>query len=325
MKLVIDTREKDLIKLLKALNSEQKKQIDIDVKPLDLGDVIFYDKFDKEILVIERKSVNDLAGSIRDGRYNEQSLRLTNWDAIHNHNIVYLIEGQMRSLNSKYNKITPDILYSTMCSLFFHKGFSIFRSNDVMETANVIMRFFYKIQKETKRKPYYDIIHTEQNVESQIETVKNEEDFSQPNYKNGEKEKNKIVVDKLENVKSGIKNNNKNSINQNLCSKCGLGVNSQEYVSVIKKVKKDNITPENIGAIILSQIPGISSVTSLTIMDKFGSLYDLMLALKEDGNCMNGLTYTTKSGQIRRISHKSIESVKKFLLYKRETGINIDV
>jgi ERCC4-type nuclease len=321
MKLVIDTREKDLIKLLKALNSEQKKQIDIDVKPLDLGDVIFYDKSGKEILVIERKSVNDLAGSIRDGRYNEQSLRLTNWDAIHNHNIVYLIEGQMRSLNSKYNKITPDILYSTMCSLFFHKGFSIFRSNDVMETANVILRFFYKIQKETKRKPYYDIIQPEQNVESQIENSKNQESFTQSDSKNGEKEKNKIVVDKIENIKTG----NKISNNTNLCSKCGLGVNSQEYVSVIKKVKKDNITPENIGAIILSQIPGISSVTSLTIMDKFGSLYDLMLALKEDGNCMNGLTYTTKSGQIRRISHKSIESVKKFLLYKRETGINIDV
>ena len=40
---------------------------------------------------------------------------------------------------------------------------------------------------------------------------------------------------------------------------------------VVKKVKKENITPENIGEIILSQIPGVSSHTSQIIMNKFGS------------------------------------------------------
>ena len=41
--------------------------------------------------LIERKSLNDLESSIKDGRYNEQSLRLDKYD-LANHNIYYLIE-----------------------------------------------------------------------------------------------------------------------------------------------------------------------------------------------------------------------------------------
>ena len=52
MKIVIDNREKDLIKLLTALNKDEKKPFEIDVQQLDLGDVIFYDKTGKEVLVI---------------------------------------------------------------------------------------------------------------------------------------------------------------------------------------------------------------------------------------------------------------------------------
>ena len=43
----------------------------------------------------------------------------------------------------------------------------------------------------------------------------------------------------------------------------------KKYVDVIKKEKKKNITPENIGEIILSQIPGVSSHTSKVIMKNF--------------------------------------------------------
>ena len=48
-------------------------------------------------------------------------------------------------------------------------------------------------------------------------------------------------------------------------------------MDVIKK-EKENITPENIGEIILSQIPGVSSHTSKVIMNKYGSLYGLYVS-----------------------------------------------
>ena len=55
----------------------------------------------------------------------------------------------------------------------------------------------------------------------------------------------------------------------------------KDYVSVVKKVKKENITPENIAEIMLCQIPGISSVTALAIMDKFKTLPNLIQEVQQ--------------------------------------------
>lgn len=44
---------------------------------LPLGDIILHDPVsDKDIVLFERKTLNDLAASIQDGRYKEQSFRL---------------------------------------------------------------------------------------------------------------------------------------------------------------------------------------------------------------------------------------------------------
>ena len=71
-------------------NSEYN--VEIKSESLPLGDIIF-EKDKNEIIMIERKTWKDLAASIRDGRYNEQSFRLNECD-IHNHNIIYLIEKE---------------------------------------------------------------------------------------------------------------------------------------------------------------------------------------------------------------------------------------
>ena len=91
MLIEVDYREKKLIKLLKSLlNLYKFKNIEIEVKNLPLGDIIIKEDENSELLIIERKSINDLASSIRDGRYKEQSLRLSN-TGLHNHRIIYLI------------------------------------------------------------------------------------------------------------------------------------------------------------------------------------------------------------------------------------------
>ena len=91
----------------------------------------------------------------------------------------------------------------------------------------------------------------------------------------------------------------------------------QDYCEVSKKVKKNNITPDNIGSIILSQIPGVSSVTALVIIEHFGSLYKLFESLKEDDSCLRELTYITKDGKTRHLSSTAIKNVRKYLLYIR--------
>ena len=89
MKLVIDYREKKLINLVNSIKLMNVKYnpIEVVVENLPLSDVIIKDAKNNEKILIERKTINDLASSIQDGRYNEQSYRLTNCN-IHNHNIL---------------------------------------------------------------------------------------------------------------------------------------------------------------------------------------------------------------------------------------------
>ena len=69
----IDVRENKLITLLENMLLEKSLKIEIQKEQLTIGDIILEHKDNK--LVIERKSVNDLAYSISDGRYMEQSFR----------------------------------------------------------------------------------------------------------------------------------------------------------------------------------------------------------------------------------------------------------
>ena len=76
MKIIIDNRERELVKLLKAFSDNNGFNFVIEVEKLDLGDIIIKDDNDNTKLIIERKTISDLAASIRDGRYKEQSYRL---------------------------------------------------------------------------------------------------------------------------------------------------------------------------------------------------------------------------------------------------------
>jgi crossover junction endonuclease MUS81 len=84
----------------------------------------------------------------------------------------------------------------------------------------------------------------------------------------------------------------------------------QNYCVVVKKTKKDNITPQNIGEILLCQIPSISSTTAIAIMKHFDTFPHLMDALKTDPTCLDNIT-TDKS---RKISKQCIANIRTFLV-----------
>ena len=261
MLLKVDIRERKLIKILKAYKSHFNfENINIEVEKLDLGDAIICDDNSIEKLILERKSLNDLASSIKDGRYIEQSHRLTNYP-IHNHNIIYIIEGNLSIWENKY-KVQANTLYTAIFSLNYYKGFSVIKTIDITETAEYLLRICDKLNRETQKVSYYEP---------------------------GEKFK------KLPN-----------------------------YCEVIKKVKKKNITPENIGKIILSQIPGISSNTSQIILNEYKSLYNLLNSLNENPKCLDNLSFLTSSGIKRRISKTSIRNIIQYLLYQKSNIIKVE-
>ena len=86
----------------------------------------------------------------------------------------------------------------------------------------------------------------------------------------------------------------------------------KNYCNFVKKTKKDNITPENIGEIILSQIPGISNVSACAIMNKFQSLPNLIDNLRNDPLCLNDIVCISK-GKTRKLGKNVVENIFKFL------------
>ena len=87
---IIDNRER------KVIDCISKKNIEYKLTNLNIGDYIFaYNpKEDNPKVIIERKTVDDLASSIKDGRYKEQKVRLLN-EQNNGHQIIYIIEGNI--------------------------------------------------------------------------------------------------------------------------------------------------------------------------------------------------------------------------------------
>lgn len=259
MKIILDYREKELIVLLKnKLENEVTvlNDIIIESERLDIGDIIIRDNNDVDILIIERKSIRDLMSSIKDGRYKEQSLRL-NCSNLHNHNIIYLIEG----ITSGYGYIEDprvDIktVYSCICSLMFYKGFSILRASNKNESADIILRFADKINRD-KNEFYYNLSNE--------------------------------------------------SINSN------LKMETELYSSTIRKVKSENINKDNIGEIMLSQIPKISANIAHEIMLKYHTIKNILASYEENNNLFEEFTYTNSKNQEKKLTKPAIENIKSYL------------
>lgn len=185
MILKLDNRENDL--LAEIQKQGMPEGCTLTVSALPLGDVILGDDT-QDFLIIERKCIADLLASIKDGRYEEQSYRLSGIDHP-NHNIMYLIEGDVsqqkasvfrggKFVGSTQNgSVNNNILYSAMFSLNFFKGFSVFRTFSLQETATFILNTCKKLQKELKegKKGYYD--GTKKNTEISNAIVSDEKDY----------------------------------------------------------------------------------------------------------------------------------------------------
>jgi len=259
MKIVFDERETTLYNNCMSYITTQipqlKASITIEKRVLPIGDVLLYTNENVLLSIIERKTISDLFSSIKDGRYEEQSYRLSHNGECSLHNVIYIIEGNISTLRGPAEK---KLLYSTITSLNYFKGFSVFRTQSCMDTAELL-------------------VHMSDKIDRKLQS-------------GGVLPNNTISADSIAQVET-----------------------AQNYCTVVKKVKKDNITPENIGEIILCQIPGISSTTATAIMKKFNSFSHLMDELKTNPTCLDNIVIDSK-GKIRRVNKSCIESVRTYLL-----------
>ena len=298
MKLIVDNRERKVNALLEQLMDEKGLSLETkNVLPLTLGDFEIQNNEGKTIILFERKSISDLLSSVMDGRYKEQSFRLTA-SPIHNHRVYYIIEGSLaryteRKNHPLYKKTT---IYSLLYTLSYVKGFSVFCTENIQETANFIHQIFYKMTKEEEKNdiaPYY------------YETM-------------------------LTNTQLDTKNAN---LNDNVRVQETSSIN---YVDTMKASKKSNLNERNIGMLMLCQVPSVSKLSAEIVMkaalDIVKTSHDnenendikteynkmtlgvLVKALDRKPNFMSELTYELASGKTRHLTKPCIENIKKFIL-----------
>jgi ERCC4-type nuclease len=271
MYIKVDYREKSLHELItknKTANTNLYEKINIVTENLSIGDIIITDDEGKEVAIIERKTLNDLASSICDGRYSEQSYRLSNCE-LPNHQIYYLIEGDLsKYTGNRFSKkpITAKTLMSALTSISFYKGFSLYKSANIQESALWILQMTEKIRK-TNDKPYSISIPTSTCTCTCTSTI-----------------------DK-----------------------------SDDYTKVSKRVKKDNITQTNIGAIMLSQIPGVSYVSATAIMAEYKTIKNLIENIERNHLALN---HITTDGN-RKITKKCISNIISYLVPDNSENLHI--
>lgn len=253
MRIEIDVREKDLIDIVNTMNIMNGNH-EIIVKALPIGDIIIYDDENTERIIIERKSLYDLASSIKDGRYKEQSFRLSNSN-VHNHNIIYLIEGDLNTYNEKKGRMDKNTLMSACITLNHYKGFSMWKTQSLNETATYIIQLCNKMKKmDTSEKPYYDI----------------------------------GTISKLNEV-----------------SYC--------EVSSIPREKKKNINDDNACEIMLSCLPGVSVKSAKALLEKYGSMKNLIEAIENKDESMKSITLESSGGKNRKIGKNVLEALEKII------------
>ena len=236
MELICDYREKHAIKQLQhSLTQESYKEIQIKNHNLDLGD------FQIGNMLFERKTHQDLASSILDGRYKEQCNRLVE-HATNNPTlkVIYIIEGNLDLYFNQHN-ISKDKIISCIMSLFYEKGFQVLLTKHLNETCDYLLKFCLK---------YYTKYSESCDKEEQT-----------------------------------------------------------PFVCLQPKKKSSQICKENIGIIMLSNVPGISTHVATQLLEPFDfKLGDFLQKIQSEPTYLKELKLKTKDKKERKLA-KNIREI----------------
>jgi crossover junction endonuclease MUS81 len=136
IEIVIDTREHELHNRIEYAIPEQ----------LDIGDILFRNENNENILLIERKTVRDLAASIKDGRLREQKARIIG-SGFDINRIIYLIEGK---LENDIDNMPLNTLIGSLINTQLRDGIKVYKTSNINETVIFLERLYDKLNKDIK-------------------------------------------------------------------------------------------------------------------------------------------------------------------------------
>lgn len=135
---LIDSREKKIIE-----NFAQYEYDNVLVETLDLADIEC--RIDgNTVLLIERKTLDDLAASIKDGRYREQKMRLKASGI----NTFYLLEGIIRGTQngSKINRLPTKTVISSILNMCIRDHIKMISTPSFHHTLVFLHQLYHKLK-----------------------------------------------------------------------------------------------------------------------------------------------------------------------------------
>lgn len=147
LQIVIDTRETN--KFIDCVKAEASKVgLPCSTQQLPLADIVIIDidiasknPWSAIVALIERKTMNDYAASIIDGRNKEQSIRLLEWRP----NVYYLIEGEY---NQAFRlRVTHKTLKESITRKRVRDKFNVIQTESMQESAEEIVRIAQEYSK----------------------------------------------------------------------------------------------------------------------------------------------------------------------------------
>lgn len=284
----IDVREIALIEQIEQITNGSKnpadnqspstnKEFNLVKLALPIGDVILKTSDTKSFLIIERKTIGDLLASIKDGRYKEQSFRL---------------------LNHCGTKSLPDTDTDTDTEeKSFHHHNVVYIIEGIMSSlASNLKKQVYGAIASLNYFKGFSVIRT-----------------------SCVKETAELIIHYTTKIDSDIlkKKLNVHYHMTRLPEPGGTNpVHTATYAeAAVHKVKRDNITTENIATFMVSQIPGISVPTAQEILKHFdNSLFKLQEALRNNElSTLKSIQIQSVTGKKRKISSKVVKDLERFL------------
>jgi crossover junction endonuclease MUS81 len=250
-KITFDNRETKLISIATQQNLIHS------VAQLNIGDIlvssIIPNEEQKIIYIFERKTIEDLIASIKDGRYNEQKTRLnaivSRGNAL---KYFYIIEG----LTDTLFKTEEAMFQGSLISIIVRDSIGVFRTKNINETFEIVVRLLQRLEKSfNDKKDEFNILKISKNTLECLDEaiIPQEQTNNQPSYLDTIKiKKNANITPKICNVLAlsnipGISNKTAETILSNYNNsifkllKAYEAIDMLEELEDVKIKKKENM------------------------------------------------------------------------------------
>lgn len=166
-RMCIDVREPESLRhfFTERLQHEYPKvhaQVHVEVCALDIADVVLYEG-EQPLVYIERKTLDDLLASIRDGRHRNQKYRLLEQSNMNPNRIMYLYEGAVRGTPSRWygafgkrHVCNMRTIIGAQCNTLFRDGVHVWRTGSLEETILFLVTLLSKMHHESWMREHWE-------------------------------------------------------------------------------------------------------------------------------------------------------------------------